>query len=320
MSIVRDIIENDRTLQTNTEILDRVKTVDGTGSGLDADLWQGEQKDTLVASLRANVKIDGGGTISWDGNGYFNSTKRFIVIADGRGAFFSTIGYFTISIPTSGTIQGVGGAASVTATSAGIPITTWNSLYYILPIGGGATSLPANFRLVAYTANIVIPDNWVLVASKNSDTNTLAVAGGKYILHSGESINTVKYSSAFVPNADLVRGWDGALVWYSPTLLNSWVNYGAQYQVCQYAKNLITNEVTIRGLVKGGSNTAQTTIFTLPVGFRPLLEEVQIQDANGGYVRSDISSNGDVTCMVGDAHDGNANDWMALNIKFIAGQ
>ena len=25
----------------------------------------------------------------------------------------------------------------------------------------------------------------------------------------------------------MVRGWDGTLVWYSPTLVNSWVSYGS---------------------------------------------------------------------------------------------
>jgi len=122
-------------------------------------------------------------------------------------------------------------------------------------------------------------------------------------------------------DTDLVRGWDGALVWYSPTLLNSWVNYDTTtWAACQYTKNPMTNEVTIRGLIKGGSNTADTTIFTLPVGFRPLLNELHIQEVNGGYVRAQLLTNGTVDCYASEAHDGNANIFMALNIKFIAGQ
>ena len=121
-------------------------------------------------------------------------------------------------------------------------------------------------------------------------------------------------------DADLVRGWDGTLVWYSPTLVNSWVSYGSGYAVCQYAKNPMTNEVTIRGLIKGGSNTRRTTIFTLPAGFRPLMGMLQIQAASSGYVRSDVDSNGDVVCTATESHSGNANAWMTLNIKFIAGQ
>jgi len=177
-------------------------TPDSAGSGWNKG-WS-SSRDTLVASLRANVNISGGGVITWDSNGYFNSTSRFIVIANGRGAFFSTNGYFSISIPTSGTILGVGGASNVTATSAGIPISNWQALYYILPIGSGNVSIASNFRIASYTSDVVIPDNWVLVASRNGDNNTLSIAGGKYTLHQGGSVDTTKYSSAFVPNADLV--------------------------------------------------------------------------------------------------------------------
>jgi len=304
------------------QLLTEIKAVDGAGSGLDADLWTGTSRDTLVASLRANVNINGGGTITWDSNGYFNWTWSFMVMSNSRGAFFSTGGYFQIGNPPSGTIiTGVGGAPDVTTTRAGIPISGWQALYYIMPINNGAASLSANFRIAYYTADIVIPDNWVLIASSNNDTNTLTIAGGKYTLHKGESIDTAKYSSAFVPNTDLVRGWDGALVWYSPTLLNSWVNYNAtNYATCQYTKNPMTNEVTIRGFIKGGSNTANTTIFTLPVGFRPLLNTVQIHPVASGYTRTQVTPSGDVICYAGEVHDGNANTWMALNIKFIAGQ
>ena len=190
---------------SKAQLLTEIKKIEGSGSGLGADLWQGEQKDTLVASLRVNANISGGGVITYDSNGYFNTTKRFVVTTNGRGAFFSTNGYFDIIIPTSGTIQGVG-IANVTATSAGIPVGVWNALYYILPIGSSNTSIASNFRIIHNINDLVIPDNWVLLATINSDTNTLSIAGGKYTLHKGESIDTAKYSSAFVPNADLVRG------------------------------------------------------------------------------------------------------------------
>jgi len=189
-----------------TRIIDEKQITGSTPlKDLNADIWTGTSRDTLVASLRSNVNINGGGVITWDSNGYFNATKRFIVISNGRGAFFSTNGYFDIIIPTSGTIQGVG-MANVTATSAGVPFTDWQALYYILPIGSNNPSIASNFRIVYYTSDVVVPDNWVLLAVNNLDTNTLSIAGGKYTLHKGESIDTTKYSSAFVPNADLVRG------------------------------------------------------------------------------------------------------------------
>jgi len=190
-----------------TQIIDKAQITGSTPlAGLNADVWTGTSRDTLVASLRANVNINGGGTITWDSNGYFNASERFIVVSNGRGAFFCTSGFFDITIPTSGTIIGVGGAGNATVTSAGVPIGDWDALYYILPIGSGNTSLPANFRIVKYNNNIIIPDNWVLIAMQNDNSSALAIAGGKYTLHKGESIDTGTYSSAFVPNTDLVRG------------------------------------------------------------------------------------------------------------------
>jgi len=196
-----------------TQIIDEKQITGSTPlKDLNADIWTGTSRDTLVASLRANVNISGGGVITWDSNGYFNSTNRFIVINNGRGAFFGIYGYFEIVIPTSGTIQGVGGAANVTATSVGVPVNGWQALYYILPIGSSNPSRASNFRIVSYTSDVVIPDNWVLIASQNNNTNTLSIVGGKYTLHQGESIDTTKYSSAFVPNADTVDGVQGALL------------------------------------------------------------------------------------------------------------
>ncbi len=234
-------------------------------------------RDTLVASLRANVNISGGGVITWDSNGYFNSTNRFIVITNGRGAFFSTNGYFYIGIPTSGTIQGVGGATSVTATSAGIPITTWQALYYILPIGSNSTSIASNFRIVYYTSDMVIPDNWVLIAIDNFDTGTLSIAGGKYTLHKGESIDTTKYSSAFVPNADLVRGLPADFT--SSKATNGYQKLPSGL-IIQWGRNLYNSS-------DGSSGTA----VTLPIAFPTAFIGATASDYGNGVNRAAITGN-----------------------------
>jgi len=54
--------------------------------------------------------------------------------------------------------------------------------------------------------------------------------------------------------------------WTAPTLLNSWVVWGAgSFQIPQYRK--IGDMVQMRGSVKGG--TIPSVILTLPVGHRP---------------------------------------------------
>jgi hypothetical protein len=130
---------------------------------------------SLSASLRANRAITGGGNITFDGSGNLKWTARFIVISNGRGTHFSTSGYFDIDCPTSGTITGVGGASNQTATASGIPLPSWSALYYIPPIGSGSGSVAANFRVMNYTSDFVVPDTWILIAIRNDDGGNNAV-------------------------------------------------------------------------------------------------------------------------------------------------
>jgi hypothetical protein len=59
-----------------------------------------------------------------------------------------------------------------------------------------------------------------------------------------------------------------APAWIAPTLLASWINHGAPNEVAGYRK-LPNGEVQCRGLIKNGTASDGTTLFTLPVGYRP---------------------------------------------------
>lgn len=142
------------------------------------------------SSLRANVNVSGGGTLTFDSSSYFKWSTRFIVISNGRGSYFSTSGYFDITCPTSGTITGVGGATNKTATSDGIPLSSWEALYYILPIGSTNATVAANFRVAKYTSDLVVPSNWLLLAVRNADHATLHVINRYQMKAGGYSINT----------------------------------------------------------------------------------------------------------------------------------
>jgi len=168
--------------------------------------------DTLSASLRANTNITGGGTITVNSSGYIKNSARFIVIANGRGTHFATNGYFDINIPTSGTVTGVGGSANKTATSNGVPLDTWEALYYILPVGSSSGSVAANFRVADYTSNAVIPETWVLLAIRNGDSGQKVWVINKYGLELGQSVNTTVYDARYAQyaasagDADTVNG------------------------------------------------------------------------------------------------------------------
>jgi hypothetical protein len=164
--------------------------------------------NTMAACLRANVNVGGGGTITVDGSGYVKWSTRFVVMSNGRGTFFGTDGHFDISCPTSGTVTGVGGAPSVTATAAGIPLASWTALYYILPIGSGNASVAANFRVARFNTDLVIPDDWILIAIRNIENGRVYLPGG-YSLLLGQSIDTANwdaYAAAIAGNADLLDG------------------------------------------------------------------------------------------------------------------
>jgi hypothetical protein len=74
-----------------------------------------------------------------------------------------------------------------------------------------------------------------------------------------------------------------ALSWNAPTLLNSWVNFGAPWAVAAYAIDS-NGIVTIRGNIKNGTTTNGTTVLTLPSGYRPpatLEFAISARDAGG---------------------------------------
>jgi hypothetical protein len=88
--------------------------------------------------------------------------------------------------------------------------------------------------------------------------------------------------------------------WSSPTLLNSWVNYGAGQRKAGYKLNAI-GKVELRGLVKRTpASTAgfTTPIFILPAGLRPTENEVLMGHAVlsgvSKAVRVDATAGGEV--------------------------
>jgi len=73
-----------------------------------------------------------------------------------------------------------------------------------------------------------------------------------------------------------------------------WQNYtgSAGFQTLQYRKNAF-GRVELRGLVERASGVA-TTIFTLPVGYRPAVGEIYAAVGSTGAGRVDIQADGQV--------------------------
>jgi len=102
----------------------------------------------------------------------------------------------------------------------------------------------------------------------------------------------------------------GSPRWQAPTLLNSWVNYGAGYTDAGFYR-MPNGFVRLRGLLKLG--VINTPMFTLPVGCRPATVQVVATIVNGALCYVEIRANGDVVPTNG------VNNYVAIdNITFQA--
>lgn len=91
-----------------------------------------------------------------------------------------------------------------------------------------------------------------------------------------------------------------------------WGNYGEDYQTARYRK-LITGEVEVQGLVKGG--VIGNSIIELPVGYRPSGRLIFAALTDPNVVgRMDVTASGLVIPMAG------ASGWFSINCKFYADQ
>lgn len=105
------------------------------------------------------------------------------------------------------------------------------------------------------------------------ENNNFGIAATGYgVVVSANSKNARIGYNAFSPTGtgrevqDLGIGTKGVLK--NPTLLNSWVNYGAGVEVSSFIKGL-DGFVRISGIIANGTVTANTPLFILPAGFRP---------------------------------------------------
>lgn len=202
-------------------------------SATSATQYNGVVQPTFVESVKSGFNLSGGGTIAVDASGYITWSTRFIVLASGRGANFATSGYFDIANPGSSvTITGVGGAGNVvTNGSGGIPLSTWQALYYILPIGSASSSVAGNYRICGYTADQDIPYNWVLICFRNGDDgffyfpHGLKLAAGtsaqQAYLGSNFQVNSLGVGTAGSGTAGQIRATNTITAFYSDRRLKT---------------------------------------------------------------------------------------------------
>ncbi|WJN63275.1 minor tail protein [Streptomyces phage phiScoe54] len=232
--------------------------------------------------------LTGGGNIFWNGQ-YLRWGKRFIALGVGKSTALDTGGYFQIDMPPVGTVIPILGdtATSTTVTSTGIQMNAaaWGVLWYKLPWGGNATSVPANFVITGYRNDMTPPgEDWVMVAAINSEAAPAATYSLK--LGTGEQLDHWKSLSYKNGWTSYTTGTEG--VYPEPAgVLDGTPNYrGAAYRLGA------GRMVEFKGLIKGGTATNGYDICTMPVGYRPYANHIFYLPNNGAMMRVDVYSEG----------------------------
>jgi hypothetical protein len=157
-----------------------------------------------------------------------------------------------------------------------------------------------------------------------SSGSTYAIASGQYVSLTSDGSNwfTVDSSKGSASSAlagSTLANQIAALApisqpaWITPTLLNSWVTFGAPWMTPGYYKDSF-GIVRLRGMVKNGASS--TDIFQLPAGCRPIGESTHSNISGGSFgAVSILSTTGGVESVVG------SNSWVSLDgITFRAEQ
>jgi hypothetical protein len=113
--------------------------------------------------------------------------------------------------------------------------------------------------------------------------------------------------------ADAING-ASSVSWIYPTLSGTWTNFGSGYCPFRYRKDA-SGMVFVQATVTGG--TANSTIITLPVGYRPDFAMqgaayVDVGGGTGGFGRWDLQTDGQLKC-------GSTSGWQVMNFSFYAG-
>lgn len=103
--------------------------------------------------------------------------------------------------------------------------------------------------------------------------------------------------------------------WTTASLGNSWVVSGAPDATPGY--RLLGGSTSFQGAMKSG--TSATTVFTLPVGMRPLARKLFIVPSGTGTAGIIVAANGTVTVSFYTTGGSNASIWLD-EITFIAEQ
>jgi hypothetical protein len=226
---------------------------------------------TTAQNDRSLVNISGSATTIYSGliqNGLVSAfgssdAEKCIRIANSQGVVVD-------SVTCLGGVANAVVTGSVTGTVLTVTAVTSGKLFPGRAISGtGITAGTIISSLGTGTGGI---GTYNLSASSAATGPITVTASGMVGIHvTSAATNTIIKPCTFNAGISL-KVWDEGVgtagVIKYPTLLNSWVNNSAADEPAQYIKGA-DGVVTLSGVIKDGTSTNATVLFTLPVGFRP---------------------------------------------------
>jgi hypothetical protein len=260
----------------------RVDVNGNVGIGIANPIVKFHIENTVIAPpLYAQWALSGGGDVTWSA-GFVKWSIRLIALPVDRT--YGTSGYIDINCPLSGTIPAyseASGVSTVTCTSNGIPLSPWQSLYYVVSYGQTSTSIQSQFVVVSHgNTSFKLTSNWLLLAIRNGDDGCLKWMGSHaYIPNNSTKIRNglIIYSS---PQAIQDAGFtgDGYFMIQGPgqtkpiemlvrcNYIDSkpWVLGFASTYASPFTTNLVGNNIPWKGIAVQRNDTAfqQTAYFT----------------------------------------------------------
>lgn len=133
------------------------------------------------------------------------------------------------------------------------------------------------------------------VYSSPNTTVTIDTSWGYTIANAAITDNYYSYSNA--PSGfPIDSAWHEVGAASEPAFTNSWVNFNVAYASCAFMKDSF-GFVHLKGMAKSGSVNA--SIFTLPAGYRPALNEYYAVVSNDLFAEMQVASDGTVRMPAG---------------------
>jgi len=187
------------------------------------------------------------------------------------------------------------------------------SVYTVKRSGTGTVTIATTSgQTIDGAASLTIEKQWASVDIISDNTNWVVINPNEVAISAAQPTDPAvelwldpagTWANEFATKAYVDGGG-----WITPTLLNSWVDYGGTYAGVGYQK--VGRVVYMKGLVTGGA--AGTVIFNLPAGYRPSSQMLMLTAVNATPPagRIDVYTNGNL--LAGTA------GWVSIDLSFIA--